>query len=824
MGKTKKYNTRALYFTDKLKERMISIKDFPCTVVEAPMGYGKTTAVREILREYNDKVLWQCVYTGDLDFWFGFCNTISEIDNNIAKGLEKIGLPLDRVLKLEALKLISKLDLKSHIFFVIDDYHFVSSPEMDEFLEFLIKNMPEKFHVIIITRLAFLSNSQELRLKGYINHVGSEVLEFSPSDITNYYKTCGVAITEEQQNLLYMQSEGWISALYLFMLEYIDQGSFDTRIDIQELVLQTVYDPLSDELKAFLNCISVFDNFDLNQAMYMWKGENAESLLNKLLSTNAFITKEKSNGEYHFHNIFTICIRVEFLKLKESEKTEIWRKAGKWHFRSGKYLSAMNSFYEAKDFENLMLVLEQDKGNSFSGNNMIKLMNFINECPGNIRDIHHFAMLVYARKLFGANQIKLFQNICEELVKNIKNDKILTAEDRDNLLGEYELLMSFTKYNSIKHMSEHHQRARSLIKTTSRILDVNSNWSFGSPSILYMFHRESGKLTEEVEIMKSAMPYYYSVSGGHGKGAEHVMEAEAFFFRGDMDNAEASAHKAIYESGITKQWSILICAVFIQCRVLIYKGDYSAASNLMEKTRRELLEKKLYIFLHTLELCETYLYTILGQTEKIAVWVAEGDISNTKLLFPAISALQMFYGRVLLRQKEYLKLIGLSEVFLKTASIFPNLLSQIYIYIHLSVCHEQLSNRPEAVRCLDMALKIANADNLYMPFVENGEYICDLLNDVAIKEEYRKFIAVCKKLYGVYSKSLTMIKRTFFAEKPDILTGREQEVALLATKGLSNKEIGQMLFISENTVKARLKSIFEKLSIQSRVQLKEYLT
>jgi uncharacterized membrane protein YeiB len=38
-----------LYFPRRIAEAMNKIFDFPLTVVEAPMGYGKTTAVRSIL-------------------------------------------------------------------------------------------------------------------------------------------------------------------------------------------------------------------------------------------------------------------------------------------------------------------------------------------------------------------------------------------------------------------------------------------------------------------------------------------------------------------------------------------------------------------------------------------------------------------------------------------------------------------------------------------------------------------------------------------------------------------------------------------------------
>ncbi len=50
------------------------------------------------------------------------------------------------------------------------------------------------------------------------------------------------------------------------------------------------------------------------------------------------------------------------------------------------------------------------------------------------------------------------------------------------------------------------------------------------------------------------------------------------------------------------------------------------------------------------------------------------------------------------------------------------------------------------------------------------------------------------------------------------LTPREVEILAMISRGLSNREIGQALFISENTVRNHLSHIFEKLGVQDRTQ------
>ncbi len=50
------------------------------------------------------------------------------------------------------------------------------------------------------------------------------------------------------------------------------------------------------------------------------------------------------------------------------------------------------------------------------------------------------------------------------------------------------------------------------------------------------------------------------------------------------------------------------------------------------------------------------------------------------------------------------------------------------------------------------------------------------------------------------------------------ITPREYEILGLIAEGLSNREIGERLFVSENTVKTHSSRLFEKLGVNRRVQ------
>ena len=74
MSKKANINTENLYLSERIESRLMQMKDYPLTVVEAPMGYGKTTAVNWYLEERSRtekiRVIRISVYSDNLViFW-----------------------------------------------------------------------------------------------------------------------------------------------------------------------------------------------------------------------------------------------------------------------------------------------------------------------------------------------------------------------------------------------------------------------------------------------------------------------------------------------------------------------------------------------------------------------------------------------------------------------------------------------------------------------------------------------------------------------------------------------------------------------------------
>jgi LuxR family maltose regulon positive regulatory protein len=806
---------RVIYKRKQLSQALEGVWEYPLTVVEAPMGYGKTTAVKELLKDSDTKVLWQTLVDGSASgFWRGFCNMLKKIDAICAERLAELGVPADSVFMDAAMELIGGVAFAERTVIVLDDYHLLSSKNVDEFIERLVKTAPPNLHIIIVSRATFGENTTELALKRFCQVIGKSNFEFTQGEIVVYYKLCGIRLRPTEAAALHAYTEGWISALYLSLLSFVREGRVERQASLPELIEKTVYRQCPAAVKDFLLTICVFDSFTLAQAKAMWPQDNAEAIVGYLMANNAFIKFDQYNKTYQMHNIFTGYLREQMERQGEERRRAVLRAAGSWYAKSGDYIHAMDCFYQASDFDQLLTAFELDSGHSTNLEHKEKLIRYFADCLEEMRRNHPAACLLYAQKMFAFDEREMYAAECQKAGEYI--EAVQDEKTKKHLLGELELIKSFSKYNDIRGMVEHQTQAYELLDGPARIYDHN----FGSPSILYMFYRQSGLLEQAVQDMLVFMPRYCRITSGHGAGAEYVMQAEWHFHRGDFENAGIIIHKAMQPARENRQIAILLCALFLQSRLAFIDGDLTAVWKLLRQMRAEIEYYGHYQSVHTVDLCESVIYAHLGEERKIPAWIAGGDLLESRLQLPNYAFFNIVYGKVLLISGQYLKLLGLTEQFIGVASDFPNLLGHVYTQIYAAAAHYRLQHRQEAQAALRQAVEIAAADQLIMPFVENGEDIGPILGELGRDSHYADFIGKVQETYAVLAPKLAVMRAAGkTGDGAASLTAREREVAGLVASGLSNQAIARELIIEETTVKKALKNIYAKLGIGSRTML-----
>jgi LuxR family maltose regulon positive regulatory protein len=133
--------------------------------------------------------------------------------------------------------------------------------------------------------------------------------------------------------------------------------------------------------------------------------------------------------------------------------------------------------------------------------------------------------------------------------------------------------------------------------------------------------------------------------------------------------------------------------------------------------------------------------------------------------------------------------------------------------------------RDAARRALQHALRLAAGGRYVRAFIEEGPELQSLLH-----EEYSMS---CSALVGTDEKcpssrqflcSLLQVCNTESTASPgrgsprQLLTTREKSILLYLADGVSNHDIAERIFVSQNTVKFHLKNIYSKLGVKNRIQ------
>ena len=815
-----------IYITDRLEARLAEIDGHAVATVVAPMGYGKTTAIRwwqaQTAQAHPEAVILRQSILSDSvgDLWRGFCRLLARHDAPLAERMREAGFPHD----LQGCGLMADLWEEARppdsppVWWILDDVHLLAQEALAPLTTFLPEG-PEGLHMILLSCDRILTWPEQMRLGRHLCQIRMGDLALTEPEMLQYAERCGLSLDEGDAAQMMKVSEGWISVIYLSFRYRIQGGGptggpqrgwgFDAP-NIFALIDQVMLEPLDDRARDFLLSCSVAEEFTLEQAAFLWgEGEeDAGALLTSLSENNAFITVNEE-GFYRCHHMLLQSVRMRFRKRPQEEQRSLYERLGDWHLQQGEHLKAMHAYRRAEAWEGLLKAIVSDVGNSLDGEQRDAMLDWCQHCPEELLRAHPEAILVLTLGCFTVGAIPEMLHMNELLLDVAQNDPDLPKEERDDYLGESQVLLSFLQFNSITGMSACHRRASELMTRPTRCLDLKSPWTFGAPSILSLYHRDSGALDRENEEMRDCMPWYHRISEGHGSGAEHVFEGEGCLFRGDRDGARIAWHRAVEKAEEKGQHSILASAAFLAARMDLMDGDLPRLRGRMEALRNELRRAGQLFLLATADLCEAWCYALLSRPDYAPDWVAGSPAASMR--GPAWPSFLTVRDQVRLARGDHPQLIASGE---GRAALFEEahaMLPSIYLHIQLAGADLGMGRREDARRELETALALAVPDRLWLPFAENGPYVRDLLIEMDLPKGTREPILA---MTDRFMEAREGILRRHFPSRWDAeLTDREREVAQLAARRLAVREIAEALRLSENTVKTHLRRVYDKLGI-----------
>lgn len=826
MAIVKKFNPNQIYLSKKLEDRLKTIYDYPVTIVEAPTGYGKTTVVREYLKSVGKPYIWFNVDSESREKGFSdFCAKISNINETAAHKLLAIGYPYDELAVKQIVSAINIIKYLETTVFVIDNYQLIADKNLDEIVKDLSGSADKNVRIVILTQAVNSKGAFDMIMSRKINYISKADFELDREEIAQYYKLCGIKLDDDETEFLYKYTEGWISALYLQMLSYIETSTFEMTVDIENLIGKAIWYNLDRASQDFLIGISVFSNFTLRQCIYIADGSLEEKNIEELLKRSGFIKYDAKEGKYFMHSILKYFLDSEFEKMEVVFRKKILQKAGNWYRDNEMYVEAIEFYYKTKDFE---AILSMDYAADVlhaiyfgrTGRELFKDITL--NASVEIKKKYMRTYILYVYFLFIDNQREYYQRECE-CIYDIIEDEYRNKPEYNELLGEYYVLKCFEQFNNLKGMKKYLEKSYELLKKPSRILATRTSFLFSSPSPVALYHGTMTKIEEEATDFDEIMPVYYRITDGKSKGMEALFRAEMLLYRGELDDSHKLCEKALYMSSSREQIDVQLSALMCMARIAYLKGDTAMLKETMESMNRltESINKSEVMILS--DLCNGMINSNINSVEQIPAWLKNYQMIEKNTIITGLAFANIIYGKYLIMSEDYSKFLSISGQMLKVTGIYNNLICKIYILIYMAIAKNQTGNRDKAKEILLEAVACAQSDNMYIPFVENYSLLGSIIGEMEGVGESADFIKRINELSKRFIRALQSVERISNEDKRFGLTKREMEVAKLAAQRLSNKEIAERLFIAESTVKSNLKVIFNKLGINSRNDLKNYL-
>lgn len=825
MAIVKKFNPNHIYISKKMEDRLKTIYDYPVTILEAPTGYGKSTMVREYLTELGKPFIWFNIDSENKEKSYNdFCLKVKGINETAAHRLLSLGYPHDDETIKQMVSVISSISFIETTVFVLDNYHLVADRYLDNVIKDLAGISKPNIHIAILTQAVNSKGSFELIMSKKINYLTKTDFELDRNDIIQYYKACGIKLDDSEADFLEKYTEGWISALYLQMLSLSAAKSFEMTADIENLIGKAIWNNLDRASRDFLVGISVFKSFTLRQCIFVSGGILDDDSIEKLLNTSGFIRYEAKEGKYFMHSILKYFLNNEFEKMDVVFKKEIIKKAGDWYRDNELYADAIRFYYRNKDYESILNMsygadvlyeIHTDRSNK------VMFMDITTYTSASLKKKYLSAYILFVYFLFLDNEREYFGRECD-IIHNIIETEYKNQESYNELLGEYYVLEGFNHFNSLTEMKKNLAKAYELLKRPSRVLASRISFMLCCPSPVSLYHSISGHIEAEAKRFDSIMPVYYKLTDGKSKGIEALFKAEMLLLQGELTDALKLCQKAIYMSTSREQVDIHISALMSICRIAYLRGDTDMLKANMEKMKKLVEADENIENIILCEMCTGFINMAINNKEEIPAWMTDSQKIEKKNIIMGLGFSNIVYGKYLIMKEEYTRFLSISGQMLCVAGIFNNIIYNIYTLIYMTIAKNQTGNRKKARELLIEAVDLAKEDNIYIPFVENYNMLLSIINTLDSEEKYTDFIKKVNELSRKYIRGLQSAEKIASKDHKFGLTKREMEVAKLAAKRMSNKEIAEQLFIAESTVKSNLKVIFNKLGINSRNELKNF--
>ena len=835
------------------------------TLVNAPTGFGKTTLVSTWLGERELPFAWVSLDENDNDpvrFWTYAITALRRLDSDIGK-IELAALATSQIPSFQTLltSLINELAVRSTpLLLVLEDYHFITAPEIHADVAYLLQYMPETLHLVVLSRAEPDLPLGILRARDELLEIDAFELRFNQTETAAYVKeTLKTELSPSMIEKLQQRTEGWAAGLRLATLalqnksgEAAEQviGSFSGgHRYIADYLIREVFESQPQSVQDFLLKTCFLNRLAGELCDVVTEGNGGEAMLDQLERANLFLVQlEHGRGRtwYRYNPLFAESIQtLARQRLGETGVQSVYEKACNWYASQQFFDEAIEMALAAGSFERAIGLVETYVG-IYSLNEMRTLSRWIEHIPKALTLEHPAVCMMYAQVILfssdryapaTAARIEPYLQAAEQVWGGQGNDdKVGTVLALRGMMllwqGEFQKSLEAV-YAALEKMpeSEVFWRGVSLLNAAGGELYAGSMLS------------AQDKILEARALLGASQNIF-------GLLAASGMLSDIFYAQGDMEMCAELCQQIMQdavgdESMLDDQGNarLNLARVAYEQNDLETAARYAAeALELGERRANELLQAQALGQLALVHAAEGNSMQAREELKSHATRMqsplALGELRTVEALLATHSGQEP--GAWLLADREALALQKERETFILArwqidngkpaealASLQPaqdqaerheRVRSQVEALCLVALAQNAAGNFSEAADSLLQALEIGQEKGFRRIFLDEGPGIAALLNQMLPLLNKHPADLYAKSLLQLFSREadfspMPKIESPAFVEP---LSEQEIRVLKLLAAGLSNRDIAGELVVSINTVKTHVKSIYRKLNINSR--------
>jgi LuxR family transcriptional regulator, maltose regulon positive regulatory protein len=355
---------RGLVRRPRLEQALEAGADAALTLVAAPAGYGKTTAVRAWVEHSGSAFAWVTLDAADNEparLWTYVATAIDRIRNGLGRralnrlraSATAVEVAVDEVMNGIA-------EFGQPVTLVLDDLQTVTDRECLASLDYAIERLPPTARLIMITRADPALELARLRGRGTLSEVRAGDLAFTPAEARELLvDRAGLELDEEQIGILRKRTEGWPAALYLAALWLRSVEDRDEAVlefggqhrYVAEYLSHEVLASLDPARRSFLLRAAVLGSFTAELCDAVLDRSDSAAVLGELEESNMFVLSLERREWFRVHALFAEFAAAQLAAVEPRAPQAIHRRAAEWLRSQGLVVEAMQHAAAAGDLE-----------------------------------------------------------------------------------------------------------------------------------------------------------------------------------------------------------------------------------------------------------------------------------------------------------------------------------------------------------------------------------------------------------------------------------------------------------------------------------------